>query len=125
MSANMHTIHVAGKRKNALRAVPKPHAHDNTAVMDRMKSIRELNKLTQAQLGEIVGLDQGQISRIERGSLQTTLSTIHRIAAALNVEPVDLFAPPRHLTRLDAALRRIAPERREQALQILETLADT
>jgi transcriptional regulator with XRE-family HTH domain len=123
MAENMHTIHGQGKPKNARVAFDPSPASGHHSRMERMKEIRKLRNLSQAELGEMVGLDQGQISRIERGSLQTTLSAVHRIAKALSVEPVELFAPPAHLARLDAALRRIQPERREQALQILDTLA--
>lgn len=48
--------------------------------------------ITQAELSEKVGIAQGDISDIEKGNVDPRLSTIMRIAMALNL---DLFAVPR------------------------------
>jgi len=45
--------------------------------------LREKRGLTQAQLAEHCGIDQGDISRIERGSTSPTARTLQRIAEAL------------------------------------------
>lgn len=48
--------------------------------------LREKHGLTQAGLAERCGMDQGDISRIERGSTSPTAKTLHRIAEALDAE---------------------------------------
>lgn len=48
--------------------------------------LREKRGLTQAQLAERCGIDQGDISRIERGSTSPTTRTLQRIAEALDAE---------------------------------------
>lgn len=48
--------------------------------------LREKHGLTQAGLAERCGVDQGDISRIERGSTSPTAKTLHRIAEALDAE---------------------------------------
>lgn len=124
MGRNMHDTYISRKTKNARQGVPTFGLACDAIRMERMRKLRKARKMTQTRLAEMVELDQAQISRIERGS-ETTLSTIYRIAEALEVSPAELFAPPAHLARLDAALQRIPPERRERALLILEALADS
>ena len=46
--------------------------------------LRERHGLTQAELAARCGIDQGDISRIERGSTSPTARTLERIAAALD-----------------------------------------
>jgi ribosome-binding protein aMBF1 (putative translation factor) len=48
--------------------------------------LRERHGLTQAQLAERCGIDQGDISRIERGSTSPTGRTLQRIAEALDAD---------------------------------------
>ena len=48
--------------------------------------LREKHGLTQAQLAERCGVDQGDISRIERGSTSPTARTLQRIAQALDAD---------------------------------------
>ena len=48
--------------------------------------LREKHGLTQAELAERCGMDQGDISRIERGSTSPTARTLQRIADALSAD---------------------------------------
>lgn len=48
--------------------------------------LREKRGLTQAELAEFCGVDQGDISRIERGWTNPTARTLQRIAAALDAD---------------------------------------
>jgi len=49
-------------------------------------ALRETHGLTQQQLAERCGVDQGDISRIERGSTSPTARTLQRIAEALDAD---------------------------------------
>ena len=49
-------------------------------------ALRERHSLTQAELAERCGMDQGDISRIERGSTSATGRTLQRIAEALDAD---------------------------------------
>ena len=57
----------------------------------RIKELRKRKKLTQEQLGELVGIDYKQIGNIETGTYFTTMPTLEKIAHALDVEIVELF----------------------------------
>jgi ribosome-binding protein aMBF1 (putative translation factor) len=46
--------------------------------------LRERHGLTQSELAERCGIDQGDVSRIERGSTSPTARTLQRIAEALD-----------------------------------------
>ncbi len=48
--------------------------------------LREGLGLTQAQLAERCGMDQGDISRIERGATSPTTRTLQRIADAVDAD---------------------------------------
>lgn len=48
--------------------------------------LREKHGLTQRQLAERCGIDQGDISRIERGSTSPTARTLQRIAEVLDAD---------------------------------------
>jgi ribosome-binding protein aMBF1 (putative translation factor) len=48
--------------------------------------LRERRGMTQAELATATGIDQGDISRVERGSANPTEKTLLRIADALGAE---------------------------------------
>ncbi len=60
-----------------------------------IKKARKERHLTQSQLGELIGVQKSQISRIERNAKNVTISTILRVFHALkakvnfNVELMD------------------------------------
>ncbi len=56
-----------------------------------IKKIRMENNLTQNQLAFEAGLTLSQISRIERGLINTSVSHIFLIAKVLDVAPKKLF----------------------------------
>jgi ribosome-binding protein aMBF1 (putative translation factor) len=62
------------------------------AVAMQVVELREKHGLTQIQLAERSGIDQGDISRIERGSAMPNEKTLIRIADALSA---DLMLVPR------------------------------
>jgi DNA-binding XRE family transcriptional regulator len=51
----------------------------------KFKELRKQKKLTQGQLAEKLGVDKGQISRIENGKFNLTLATINKMATELGV----------------------------------------
>ncbi len=49
----------------------------------QFKELRKKKHLTQTQLAEKIGMEKGQISKIENGKFNLTLATINKIALAL------------------------------------------
>jgi transcriptional regulator with XRE-family HTH domain len=60
-------------------------------VGDRLKNLRTLNALTQAELAERAGLTTAAVGRVERDEAEPRPSTLRKLAKALNVQPRDLI----------------------------------
>ena len=58
---------------------------------ERVRKIRLQKKISQENLAYEAGLEYSQISRIERGIINTSISHVFAIASALDVEPSELF----------------------------------
>jgi len=52
----------------------------------KFKELRKQKHLTQTELAESIGLEKGQISKIENGKFNLTLATINKIASALGAK---------------------------------------
>ena len=62
--------------------------------LTNLRAVRESKALTQGELAQRAGTTQHTISRIEQGTLQQPrLTTVRRLAAALDVAPAELMAP--------------------------------
>lgn len=53
---------------------------------EEIKSLRLANDLTQSQLGELIGVQRAQISKIENGKTNVTLGTILKVFDALKAK---------------------------------------
>lgn len=91
--------------------------------MDNLRTLRKQRRLTQAQLAEKVGIDQGYLSKLENGDGNVTLDKIKLIAEALNVHPSELFGLPALQSRALLALNDLDPAKREAAILVLEAMA--
>lgn len=58
-----------------------------------VRRLRLARELTQERFAELSGLSQQYISDLERGRRNPTVVTLHEIATALDVQPVDLLSP--------------------------------
>ena len=56
-----------------------------------LKKLREDKKISQADLAFECEMEISQISRIERGLINTSISNVYYIAKALGISPKDLF----------------------------------
>ena len=52
----------------------------------KIKKLRKKRNLTQEELGQLIGKDKTQISKIEKGTRNLTISTILEIMRALNAK---------------------------------------
>lgn len=58
---------------------------------NRLKELRQLNKLTQAQLAEKIDMSTNFIGMVERGERNTTTEKIFHIAKVLNLSLEEFF----------------------------------
>ena len=56
-----------------------------------LRELRVANKLSQEKLAEYCDLDRTYISLLERGQRQPTITTIFKLAKALNITPSALI----------------------------------
>lgn len=87
MARNFEDV-TASRRK---RLSPEAKAHRQVfeqiyEIAVQIIELRERHGLTQVELAERCGIDQGDISRIERGSTSPTARTLQRIAEALDAD---------------------------------------
>lgn len=66
---------------------------ENIQTGDAVMAARALKGITQKELSEITGIDQGDISKIERGIANPTINTLQRIASALDSALYISFIP--------------------------------
>lgn len=59
----------------------------------RVKALRAARGWTQEQLGRASGLDPKHIGVIERGKKSSSFDAVEKLAAALRVDPHELFLP--------------------------------
>ena len=65
----------------------------NSMVADAVISARAKKGLSQNELSELTGIDQSDISRIERGAANPSVNTLNRIADALDASLAVSFIP--------------------------------
>jgi transcriptional regulator with XRE-family HTH domain len=71
---------------------------------ENVRRIRVAAGLSQIVIAERMGIDQGNYSRLERGTAKPTLQTLFRLSEALGCEPYELLLPT-DLARLIALLK--------------------
>lgn len=57
----------------------------------RLREVREAKGFTQAKLANDLGIEISQISRMERGLLNTSVATLSEICKILKASPTDLI----------------------------------
>src|SRR5690349_24836849 len=62
----------------------------------RVRTLRRERGLTLKGLGRLAGLSHPFLSQVERGLARPSVSSVERIAAALDVSVARLWSPPRH-----------------------------
>lgn len=57
----------------------------------RLREVRKKQKITQMKLAEMIGSNQWQIVKYEKGMQDMPVTRLYEIAKALGVRPVDLL----------------------------------
>ncbi|MCE7043954.1 helix-turn-helix domain-containing protein [Dyadobacter sp. CY312] len=58
---------------------------------DNLRKLREIKKLSQEELCHQAGFSKNQIGNIERGEVNTSITSVYILSVALKVAPADLF----------------------------------
>jgi transcriptional regulator with XRE-family HTH domain len=96
----------------------------------RIRSLRQVLKLTQAEVAERCGIDPSFYGQIERGANVPSLRTLYAVAEVLRVEPADLLpklgrkSPDPLMTEaLGSLLSRLKPKKRRFLLSVVRDIA--
>lgn len=80
LDLEVETVYQEGKTVKKLAPAP------NVAVGETVLAARAKKGYTQKQLSEMTGIDQSDISKIERGVANPSISTLNKIALALGMQ---------------------------------------
>lgn len=80
LDLEVETVYQEGETVKKLPPAP------NIAVGEAVLAARAQKAYTQKQLAEITGIDQSDISKIERGVANPSISTLNKIAVALGMQ---------------------------------------
>lgn len=71
----------------------QPHpAHDGYAISERVKYLRDLRKLSQTELAKLSGVSQATVAQIESGRKDPSVTTLKKLAKALDVTIAVFFS---------------------------------
>ena len=62
-----------------------------TAFGNNLRALRKAKSLSMEKLAQEAGIEYSQVSDIELGKINTTVSTIYLLAKGLGVNPKELF----------------------------------
>lgn len=77
------------------RKLNKTEAKQLKVLGEKIHELRTEKKMTQAQLAAVCELDKQTVFRIEKGEINMTLSTLFRLADALDVVATNLLESAR------------------------------
>ncbi|MFC2116972.1 helix-turn-helix domain-containing protein [Bacteroidota bacterium] len=67
------------------------HERFISAFGENLRKIRLAKGISQEDLADKADLTLSQVGRIERGVINTSISMVYSLAAALEIEPLELF----------------------------------
>jgi transcriptional regulator with XRE-family HTH domain len=99
---------------------------------NRLRRLRRQRRLTQAELARQIGIQQSDLSRMEKGEYRVSLDNLFKILRVFDVEVTEFFnEQPRRpepvrqpLTQVDMQtlhmLRQLSPQGRQEAQEFIE-----
>jgi len=82
-----------------LSAVSHRSASPAAGVGSRLRRLRKERRLTQSDLARQIGIQQSDLSRMEKGEYRVSLDNLFKILAALDVSATAFFAEQREAQR--------------------------
>ncbi len=110
----------------------QPTTPQVAVIGSRLRRLRKEHDLTQADLARQIGIQQSDLSRMEKGEYRVSLDNLFKILGAFDLEISDFFgdqpepanAMSRPLSHEDMQLlhllRELSPEAREEVQQFVE-----
>lgn len=112
---------------------PRISNHQVATIGSRLRRLRKERSLTQAELARQIGIQQSDLSRMEKGEYRVSLDNLFKILSVFDIQVAEFFsgaqADPaasgqRPLSHEDMQLlhmlRELAPDEREEVQQFVE-----
>lgn len=90
----------------------------------RLRSARLKAGLTQEELGNMIGMSQDGISRMENGKQSIDVSRLAEVAVICNIPVVSLIQDSESLAQSNLFLTQLDPQNQQRAAQLLKLLLD-
>ena len=102
------------------------------AIGSRLRELRKERGLTQAELARQIGIQQSDLSRMEKGEYRVSLDNLFKILSAFDLDLADLFGGQQAATEQERQplsrrdmkilhlLRELSPEGRAEVQEFLE-----
>jgi transcriptional regulator with XRE-family HTH domain len=102
------------------------------SIGSRLRRLRKERNLTQAELARQIGIQQSDLSRMEKGEYRVSLDNLFKILSVFDLQISEFFADrmPRALSdqlplshqdmRVLHLLRELSPETRQEVLEYIE-----
>jgi transcriptional regulator with XRE-family HTH domain len=102
------------------------------AIGSRLRELRKERGLTQAELARQIGIQQSDLSRMEKGEYRVSLDNLFKILGVFDLDLADFFGDQREKTELEQQplsrqdmkilhlLRELSPEGRAEVQEFLE-----
>lgn len=91
--------------------------NQNREIIEAIKNARKAKGLSQTSFGELIGLPQSHISKIEKGSVDIKLSSLIQIARALDLEVK--LVPKKALPAVESIVAGFPQDRTAPALSVI------
>lgn len=106
-------------------------SHEAATIGGRLRRLRKERRLTQSELARQIGIQQSDLSRMEKGEYRVSLDNLFKILGVFDVDVAEFFERPAERPRPVQALsqqdmqilhllRQLSPQGRLELLEYLE-----
>ncbi len=120
------------RERQTVSGKPQPTTPQVAVIGGRLKRLRKERKLTQAELARQIGIQQSDLSRMEKGEYRVSLDNLFKILGVFELQISDFFvdrAAPEQLLQRPLShenmqmlhmLRELSPEARQEVREFVE-----
>ena len=96
----------------------------NQNIGKKLKMIRIDRDLSQAELGQMIGLSTSRISAMEKGDYRFTIEILDRLGEALQISRSDLLGRPEDETGIYMVISGLEKEKKIKIKEVIKKLQD-
>lgn len=105
-------------------AITTHHSPEVAAIGSRLRRLRKEWHLSQTELARQIGIQQSDLSRMEKGEYRVSLENLFKILGVLELDVTEFFQSQRDTARPAPAMQPLS-QQDMQAMQLLRQLSPT